>query len=75
MKPRPRPLPTMPKGRRAHTGQIIERAKARGEIAGRYRSDVVADLIASYAWRHLLTNRLDEPEATIRKMVRYSCTA
>ncbi|WP_214469475.1 TetR/AcrR family transcriptional regulator [Mesorhizobium sp. dw_380] len=58
-------------GRRAHTGQIIERAKARGEVAGDIDAAVVADLLASYAWRHLLTNRLDEPEATIRKMVRY----
>lgn len=58
-------------GRRTHTGQIIERAKARGEIAGDIDPGVVADLVASYAWRHLLINRLDEPEATIRKMVRY----
>jgi AcrR family transcriptional regulator len=58
-------------GRRAHTGQIIERAKARGEVAADIDAAVVADLVASYAWRHLLTNRLEEPEATIRKMVRY----
>lgn len=58
-------------GRRAHTGQIIERAKARGEIANDIDPAVVADLVASYAWRHLLTNRLDEPEATIRKVVHY----
>ncbi|MEI9416213.1 TetR/AcrR family transcriptional regulator [Mesorhizobium sp. Cs1321R2N1] len=58
-------------GRRAHTRQIIERAKARGEIASDIDPAVVADLVASYAWRHLLTNRLGEPEATIRKVVRY----
>ena len=58
-------------GRRTHTGQIIERAKARGEIADDIDPAVVADLVTSYAWRHLLTNRLDEPETTIRKMVRY----
>lgn len=57
--------------RRAHTGQIIERAKARGEVAADIDAAVVADLVASYAWRHLLTNRLEEPEATIRKVVRY----
>ncbi|RWE41718.1 MAG: TetR/AcrR family transcriptional regulator, partial [Mesorhizobium sp.] len=38
-------------GRRAHTGQIIERAKARGEIASDIDPAVVADLLASYAWR------------------------
>ncbi|MBN9220133.1 MAG: TetR/AcrR family transcriptional regulator [Mesorhizobium sp.] len=58
-------------GRRAHTGQIIERARARGEVAADIDEAVVADLVASYAWRHLLTNRLDEPEAAIRKVVRY----
>jgi AcrR family transcriptional regulator len=58
-------------GRRAHTGQIIERAKARGEVAADIDAAVVADLVASYAWRHLLTNQLEEPEATIRKMVGY----
>ncbi|BCG85755.1 TetR family transcriptional regulator [Mesorhizobium sp. 113-3-9] len=58
-------------GRRTHTGLIIERAKARGEITSDIEPGAVADLVASYAWRHLLTNRLDEPEAAIRKMVRY----
>lgn len=58
-------------GRRSHTGQIIERAKARGEIAADIDPAVVADLMASYAWRHLLTNRLDDPEAAIRQVVRY----
>ena len=58
-------------GRRTHTGLIIERAAARGEITSDIDPGVVADLVASYAWRHLLTNRLDEPEAAIRKMVRY----
>ncbi|TIW15739.1 MAG: TetR family transcriptional regulator, partial [Mesorhizobium sp.] len=59
------------KGRRSHTGQIIERAKARGEVAADIDAGIVADLIASYAWRHLLTNRLDEDEATIRTAARY----
>lgn len=58
-------------GRRAHTGQIIERAKARGEVAADIDAAIVADLVASYAWRHLLTNRLEEPEPAIRKVVRY----
>ncbi|TIV23333.1 MAG: TetR/AcrR family transcriptional regulator, partial [Mesorhizobium sp.] len=48
------------KERRSHTGRIIERAKARGEVAADVDAGIVADLIASYAWRHLLTGRLDE---------------
>lgn len=57
--------------RRSHTGRIIERAKARGEVAADVDAGIVADLIASYAWRHLLTGRLDEDEAAIRAAVRY----
>lgn len=59
------------RGRRAHTGQMIERAKARGEVAADVDPALVADLIASFAWTHLLTDRLDEDEATIRAAVRY----
>lgn len=58
-------------GRRSHIGQIVERAKARSEIPADVDSALVADLFASYAWKHLLTNRLDEDEATIRKAVGY----
>ncbi|TGQ70863.1 TetR/AcrR family transcriptional regulator [Mesorhizobium sp. M00.F.Ca.ET.186.01.1.1] len=58
-------------GRRSHTGEIIERARARGEIAAGIDAALVADLVASYAWRHLLTNQLDEDEATLRRMVGY----
>lgn len=59
------------RGRRTHVGQMIERAKARGEVAADINAGIVADLIASFAWRHLLTDRLDEDEATIRAAVRY----
>jgi AcrR family transcriptional regulator len=57
--------------RRSHTGRIIERAKARGEVAADVDAGIVADLIASYAWRHLLTGRLDEDGATIQAAVGY----
>ncbi|MGX9572861.1 TetR/AcrR family transcriptional regulator [Mesorhizobium sp. f-mel] len=59
------------KGRHAHTAQMIERAKARGEVAADVDSTLVADLVASFAWTHLLTNRLDEDEATLRRAVGY----
>lgn len=58
-------------GRRSHTARIIERAKVRGEVAADVDAALVADLVASYAWKHLLTNRLDEDEVTIRATVRY----
>lgn len=59
------------KGRRVHTGGMIERAKARGEVAADVDAGIVADLVASFAWRHLLSNRLDEHDAAIRAAVRY----
>jgi len=59
------------KGRRSHTGRIVERARMRNEVAADVDAEIVADMIASYAWRHLLTDRLDEDEAAIRKVVRY----
>lgn len=59
------------KGRHAHTGQMIERAKARGEVAADVDATLVTDLVASFAWTHLLTNRLDEDETTLRKAVGY----
>jgi AcrR family transcriptional regulator len=55
--------------RRAHTGQIVERAKARGEVAAGVDPTLVADMLSGYAWIHLLTNRLDEDDETIRAAV------
>jgi AcrR family transcriptional regulator len=56
--------------RRAHTGQIVERAKARGEVPAGVDPTLAADMLSGYAWIHLLTNRLDEDDETIRKAVR-----
>lgn len=57
--------------RRTHTGQIVERAKARGEIAADVDPTIVADMLSGYAWIHLLTGRLDEPDDTIRAAMRF----
>jgi AcrR family transcriptional regulator len=56
--------------RRSHTGQIIGRAIARGEVRPDTDPTLVADLLASYAWTHLLTGRLDESDDAIRAAVR-----
>jgi AcrR family transcriptional regulator len=53
-------------GRRAETGKMIERAKARGEVADDIDPAVVADLVSSFAWVHLLTDRLDVDERELR---------
>lgn len=64
-------LATYAAGRRAHTGKLIERAKARGEVAADVDPTQVADLVSSYAWVHLLTGRLDEDEAVLRQAIRH----
>lgn len=57
-------------GRRANTGKIVARAKQRGEVAADVDAEQVADMVASYAWVHLLTGRLDEDDATLRRAIR-----
>jgi len=56
--------------RRQNTGQIIVRALSRGEVKAGTDPKIVADLASSYAWSHLLTDRLNENEDTIRQAVR-----
>jgi len=58
-------------GRRVHTGQLVARAQARGEVRPGVDATQVADLVASYAWVHLLTGRIDENDETIRRAVGY----
>lgn len=55
--------------RRDHTARMIARARERGEAGADADPHVVADLIAAYAWTHLLTGRLDESDETLRKAV------
>ena len=54
-------------GRRAATSDIFERAKARGETAPDLDSEIAAEMVASYAWAHLLTGRLDDDDAALRR--------
>jgi AcrR family transcriptional regulator len=58
-------------GKRSRTNEMVERAKARGEVDEAVDPLIVADLVSSYAWKHLLTNRLDVPEAEIRAAASY----
>lgn len=53
-------------GRRADTGKMIEKAIARGEVARGTDPAVIADLLSSFAWSHLLTGRLDADERELR---------
>lgn len=54
--------------RRAQSGEMIERAKARGEVAADVDAAIIADLVSSFAWGHLLTGRLEANEEELRKV-------
>lgn len=45
-----------------HTARLIDRAKARGEVAAGVDSLAGSDLLSSYAWKLLLTGRLEGVE-------------
>ncbi|TKT75234.1 TetR/AcrR family transcriptional regulator [Aquamicrobium sp. LC103] len=55
--------------RRIHTARMISRARERGEVGAEVDPEVVADLVASYAWSHLLTGRLDEGDDALRAAI------
>lgn len=56
--------------RRAQTGEMIERARARGEVAADVDPEIIADLLSSFAWIHLLTGRLETGEEKLRAVAR-----
>lgn len=57
-------------GRRVYSGKMIERAQARGEVRADVDPAMVADILSSYTWTHLLTGRLDESDDKLRGVVR-----
>lgn len=46
--------------RKAYSAQIVERAKARGEVPAETDAALVMDLVVSYAWHQLLLGQLEE---------------
>jgi AcrR family transcriptional regulator len=57
--------------RRRHTGELIARAKRRGEVVEDIDPDLAAELIGAYARGRLLADRLDDDDAALRKVVRH----
>ena len=49
---------------------MIERAKRRGEVAADIDPEIIADLLSSFAWIHLLTSRLEAGEEELTSVVR-----
>ncbi|AXS42038.1 TetR/AcrR family transcriptional regulator [Breoghania sp. L-A4] len=59
--------------RLVHTSRIIERARARGEVRDDVDPLLAADLIASFAWSHLLVDALADDIDLFRKAARHLC--
>ncbi|KKB78353.1 TetR family transcriptional regulator [Devosia soli] len=55
--------------RKKATEVIIERAKARGEVAKDVDGRLIIDMVVSFAWHQLLINRLDEAMGSIEGVV------
>ncbi len=55
--------------RKKTTVVIIERAKARGELAPEVNGELVIDMIISFAWHQLLINRVEEAMGSIEGVV------
>lgn len=56
-------------GRKAVVIQIIEKAKLRGECTPEVNSELIVDLIVSYAWHQLLLGRVEAAMGTIEAVV------
>jgi len=55
--------------RTVHTAKLFERAKQRGEMRADADSFAACDLMSAYAWKLLLTGRLEGSEQTIDSVV------
>jgi AcrR family transcriptional regulator len=53
--------------RRLHIATFIERAKARGEIAGDTDTEMIADIFANFVRGRLLGGRIEDDAATIKR--------
>jgi AcrR family transcriptional regulator len=55
--------------RRRQSSRIIEMAQARGEVRPNASPELVTELLSSFAWGRLLTERLDVSEAEIDAVI------
>ena len=55
--------------RREQSGRIIEKAQTRGEVRADVAPTLVPELLSSFAWGRLLTERLDVSDAEIDAVV------
>ncbi|AOF91566.1 TetR/AcrR family transcriptional regulator [Sinorhizobium sp. RAC02] len=55
--------------RRSQSGRIIEKAQARGEVRPDVQPELITEILSSFAWGRLLTERLDVSDAEIDAVV------
>jgi AcrR family transcriptional regulator len=55
--------------RKAYSGRIVERAKARGEVPADIDAALLMDLVVSYAWHQLLLGRTGEALQTVPQAI------
>lgn len=55
--------------RRSQSGKIIEKAQARGEVRADVNPTLTTELLSSFAWGRLLTERLDVTDAEIDAVI------
>jgi AcrR family transcriptional regulator len=55
--------------RKAYSGRIVERAKARGEVPADTDAALLMDLVVSYAWHQLLLGRTGEALQTVPQAI------
>lgn len=54
-------------------GEMFRRAKARGEVADWVEPKLAMEIVTSFAWQRLLTDRLDEDPGQLEEAVRLIC--
>ncbi|WP_274426105.1 TetR/AcrR family transcriptional regulator [Chelativorans sp. YIM 93263] len=58
------------KERSAHIAEMVERARARGDLDAKAESSVIAELVLSFAWTRLILNQLEISDDELRSVVR-----
>lgn len=60
--------------RLSQTGEIVRRAKTRGEVAEWADPELTIEMLAGFAWARLLTGRLDVDTPQLALLVRQLCS-
>ncbi len=55
--------------RRCQSGKIVEAAQERGEVRPDVNAELITEILSSFAWGRLLTERLDVSEAEVDAVV------